>query len=177
MNTDIFETIGLPVDYVILGIAVIQIVFIILLISAFVKIGKMKKNYNSFLSGSDGKSLEEIVLKKFEIINLLNESIKDIYAQLKNIDRNMLLTFQKMGLVKYDAFKEVGGKMSFVLVLLTKENNGIIMNCMHSNSEGCYTYVKRVAAGNVKSALSKEEEVALNQALNYENKSEKNNLE
>ncbi len=168
MTTNIFETIGIPVDYVVCGVVVIQIVIVILLITALVKLGKMRKNYNTFLAGSDGKSLEQVILKKFDIISLLNESIKDIYAQLKEIDRNMLLTFQKMGLVKYDAFKEVGGRMSFVLVLLSKENNGIIMNCMHSNSEGCYTYVKRVVSGNVKSALSKEEEVALKQAMNYE---------
>lgn len=172
MTTNIFETIGIPVDYVILGIAVIQIIFIILIITALVKLRKMKKNYNTFLSGNDGKSLEEVILKKFDIISLLNESIKDIYAQLKDIDRNMLLTFQKMGLVKYDAFKEVGGRMSFVLVLLSKENNGIIMNCMHSNSEGCYTYVKRVVSGNVKAALSKEEELALKQAMNYKTEQE-----
>lgn len=167
MNIHIFEMIGLPVDYVILGIIAIQIIFIVLIIMALVKLGKMKKNYSTFLSGSDGKSLEETILKKFEIVSLLNESIKDIYAQLKDLDRNMLLTFQKMGLVKYDAFKEVGGRMSFVLVLLSKENNGIIMNCMHSNSEGCYTYVKRVISGNVKAALSKEEELALKQAMDY----------
>lgn len=172
MTTNIFETIGIPVDYVILGITVIQIIFIILTITALVKLRKMKKNYNTFLSGNDGKSLEEVILKKFDIISLLNESIKDIYAQLKDIDRNMLLTFQKMGLVKYDAFKEVGGRMSFVLVLLSKENNGIIMNCMHSNSEGCYTYVKRVVSGNVKAALSKEEELALKQAMNYKTEQE-----
>ena len=172
MVTNIFETIGVPADYVILGVVVIQIVLVILLITALSKLGKMKKNYNSFLAGSDGKSLEEIILKKFEIIGLLNESIKDIYAQLKDIDKNMLLTFQKMGLVKYDAFKEVGGRMSFVLVLLSKENNGIIMNCMHSNSEGCYTYVKRVVSGNVKAALSKEEELALKQAMDYKTEEE-----
>ncbi len=172
MVTNIFETIGVPADYVILGVVVIQIVLVILLITALSKLGKMKKNYNSFLVGSDGKSLEEIILKKFEIIGLLNESIKDIYAQLKDIDKNMLLTFQKMGLVKYDAFKEVGGRMSFVLVLLSKENNGIIMNCMHSNSEGCYTYVKRVVSGNVKAALSKEEELALKQAMDYKTEEE-----
>ena len=144
MITNIFEYIGIPIDYVVIGLIVIQLIMMILLICSLAKIGKMKKNYKAFLSGKDGKSLEDTIIQKFNIIDLLDTSVKDIYAQLKDIDRNLLISFQKIGLVKYDAFKEVGGKMSFVLVLLSKENNGIIMNCMHSNSEGCYTYVKRV---------------------------------
>ncbi len=165
MITNVFEYIGIPIDYVVIGLIAIQIVILIMLICSLVKIGRMKKNYNSFLSGKDGKSLEDAIIQKFNTIDLLDKSVKDIYEQLKDIDRNLLITFQKIGLVKYDAFKEVGGKMSFVLVLLSKENNGIIMNCMHSNSEGCYTYVKRVTKGGVKTALSKEEERALSLAI------------
>lgn len=165
ITNNIFEYIGIPIDYVVIGLMVIQLIMIILLICSLAKIGKMKKNYKAFLSGKDGKSLEDTIIQKFNIIDLLDTSVKDIYAQLKDIDRNLLISFQKIGLVKYDAFKEVGGKMSFVLVLLSKENNGIIMNCMHSNSEGCYTYVKRVTKGGVKTALSKEEERALSLAI------------
>lgn len=127
MITNIFEYIGIPIDYVVIGLIVIQLIMMILLICSLAKIGKMKKNYKAFLSGKDGKSLEDTIIQKFNIIDLLDTSVKDIYAQLKDIDRNLLISFQKIGLVKYDAFKEVGGKMSFVLVLLSKENNGIIM--------------------------------------------------
>ena len=59
--------------------------------------------------------------------------------------------------------------MSFVLVLLTKENNGIMMNCMHSNTNGCYTYAKRLENGTCKLTLSNEETAALNQALGNSN--------
>ncbi len=166
MNTNIFESIGIPVDYVIIGIVGFQVVLFILLICALVKISGVKKKYNEFMKGSDGKTLEDAVLRKFKLVDMHDEAIKEIYARLKDIDNNLLITFQKIGLVKYDAFREIGGKMSFVLVLLSKENSGIMMNCMHSNSEGCYTYVKRVTRGSVKTTLSKEEERALNLAMN-----------
>lgn len=166
MDLRIYEVGGITLDNIVILINVlVSVILFILLIVTMVKLGKMKKNYNSFLSGKDGKSLEEVMLKKFNLLSLLDESVKDIYAHLEQIDKNLLLTYQKIGLVKYDAFKEIGGQMSFVLVLLTKENNGIIMNCMHSNSDGCYTYVKRVERGTVKVTLSKEEEIAFKQAL------------
>ena len=75
-------------------------------------------------------------------------------------------TFQKVGLVKYDAFQEMGGKLSFSLALLNEINDGFIINAMHSR-EGCYTYIKEVIDGNSIIALGDEEKEALEMAINY----------
>lgn len=152
-------------DILILANILITLIIFIMLITTKVKLSRLRKNYEVFMSGKDGKSLEDEMMKRFRLLDLLDESVKDIYVKIEAIDKNLLLTYQKIGLVKYDAFKEKGGQMSFVLVLLTKQNNGVIMNCMHSNSDGCYTYVKRVENGTCKLTLSKEEEAALGQAL------------
>lgn len=74
----------------------------------------------------------------------INGKLTEIDSHLKEIDLDLLKTYQKVGIVKYDAFKEIGGTLSFVLTLLTKDNDGFIMNSMHSNSEGCYTYTKKL---------------------------------
>ena len=76
----------------------------------------------------------------------------------------MKYTFQKVGLIKYDAFNEMGGKLSFSLALLNETNDGFIINAMHSR-EGCYTYIKEVVDGNSIITLSEEEEEALQMAL------------
>lgn len=165
MSMELFKEIGVPADVVTLGILAVTIIILIMSICTMVKLSKLKKNYVILMSGKDGKSLEDAIIKKFNLVDLLDDSVKDIYSQIKKIDENLLITYQKIGLVKYDAFKEVGGKMSFVLVLLSKNNNGVIMNCMHSNSDGCYTYVKRIEHGICKVAMSKEEEHALQQAI------------
>ena len=72
--------------------------------------------------------------------------------------------FQKLGLVKYDAFREMGGKLSFTLALLDENNNGFLMNSVHS-SDGCYSYTKRVKNGDSEIALSNEEKVAIERAM------------
>ena len=123
MQNDIFKNIGISTDWIVIGLAAVIVVLLIMLICTMVKMSKLKKNYTKFMSGKDGKSLEESILRKFTLLDLLDESVKDIYSKIKEIDANLLLTYQKVGFKKYDAFKEVGGKMSFVLVLLTKENN------------------------------------------------------
>ena len=145
-----FSDYGIESDMIIIGIAAVLVILLVLLIVALSKIGKLKKQYNVFMEGKDGKSLEETFQKKFENMDFINE--------------NLLKTYQKVAIVKYDAFKEIGGTLSFVLVLLTKDNDGFILNSMHSNSEGCYTYIKEVKSGEVFVALSEEERQALEQA-------------
>ena len=67
-------------------------------------------------------------------------------------------------MVKYDAFHEMGGKLSFSLAMLNKVNDGFILNAVHSR-EGCYTYIKEVIKGNSVILLSEEEKEALDEAM------------
>lgn len=160
-----FSDYGLSTDVVLLGALV---AILILLIICLVLIGKnssLRKRYDEFMQDADGKSLEDAFQKKFENMDYINEKIKDIDIHLEGIDNNLLKTYQKVGIVKYDAFKEVGGTLSFVMTLLTKENDGFIMNSMHSNKEGCYIYIKEVKAGEVFMTLSEEERQSLEQAM------------
>jgi len=75
--------------------------------------------------------------------------------------------FQKVGIVKYDAFQQMGGKLSFSLALLDQNNDGFILNSVHS-SEGCYSYTKEIKNGECSISLGSEEEVALNKAMGIE---------
>ena len=76
----------------------------------------------------------------------------------------MKFVFQKYGLVKYDAFQEMGGKLSFSLAMLDEKNDGFVLNAVHSR-EGCYTYVKEIIDGNSIITLADEEQQALEAAL------------
>lgn len=155
---------GIESDIVILGLAGVCLILVVMVIILLAKTSKQNKKYSLFMEGKDGKNLEESFHKKFENMDFINEELKKIDTRLNRIDANLLRTYQKIGIVKYDAFKEIGGTLSFVLVLLTKENNGFILNSMHSNSEGCYTYIKEVKNGEVFVALSEEERQALEDA-------------
>ena len=86
----------------------------------------------------------------------MEENVDQIYKQIKAISGQLTTAYQKIGLVKYDAFKEIGGKLSFVLVLLTEDNNGFILNSMHSTKE--------VVNGEAFVILSEEEQQALEEA-------------
>ena len=68
------------------------------------------------------------------------------------------------GLVKYDAFNQMGGQLSFSLALLDENNNGFIINSVHS-SEGCYSYTKEIKLGQCAIDLGAEEAEALSIAM------------
>lgn len=153
--------------YVILGMAVVMAVMLVFLIINSVKIKKMKLTYTSFMSGKDGKSLEEVILKRFKEVDELKKEDAAKKVQLDDINESLRYAFSKMGMVKYDAFNEMGGKLSFALALLDNRNNGFLINAMHSR-EGCYTYVKEIINGESYINLGEEEKKALNKAINSE---------
>lgn len=159
-----FEDFGLEIDLFVLISLVLVLIMFIMCIVMLKKCSNMKRRYESFMSDSEGKSLEEAFQRKFENMDYINEKLKELDVRLNGIDTDLLKSYQKIGIVKYDAFKEIGGTLSFVLTLLTKQNDGFILNSMHSNSEGCYTYIKEVKAGEVFVALSEEESQSLEMA-------------
>ena len=85
------------------------------------------------------------------------KDIRQLYKQLAK-------AFQKVGIVKYDAYQQMGGLLSFSIALLDEDNNGLIINSVHS-TEGCYTYTKEIHRGECSIELSNEEKVALDQAM------------
>ena len=160
----IAQYLGFDSDFIIIGLAVVVLILMILIIVNIVQMNKLKKNYHIFMSGKNAKSLEDVITKRFEQIDGLLESNKENERDIKSLYKNMKMAYQKMGLVKYDAFQEMGGKLSFSLAMLDGKNNGYIINAMHTR-EGCYTYIKEIIDGNSIIVLSKEEQEALKIAM------------
>ena len=78
---------------------------------------------------------------------------------------NLTSTFHKLGIVKYDAFKEMGGNLSFALCMLDDSNTGFILNTMHGR-DSSYTYIKEITKGESYATLGEEEKEALEKAMN-----------
>ena len=160
----IAKYLGFDSDYIIIGLLVLILILIILMIVNAVQTKKLKKRYEAFMSGNDGKSLEDTLIKRLEQIDNLMEANSANEGKIELLFKNMKFAYQKMGLIKYDAFQEMGGKLSFSLAMLDGKNNGHIITSMHTR-EGCYTYIKEIIDGNCVIVLSKEEKEALKIAM------------
>ena len=102
--------------------------------------------------------------KRYTDLESVVKVVKQNRLDIRELNRKMDRNYQKIGVVKYDAFNEMGGKLSFVLALLDNRNNGFILNAMHSR-EGCYTYVKEIVKGESFVELAEEEAEALDKAI------------
>ena len=159
----ISQLLGFDSDYIIIGLAAVTILLFILYIVNIVQMSKMKKYYRICMEGKDAKSLEETLVKRLDQVDELITANKTNQRNIQQLFNNMKFTFQKVGLVKYDAFNEMGGKLSFSLALLNETDDGFVLNAVHSR-EGCYTYIKEIVAGNSIIVLAEEEQEALNMA-------------
>ena len=159
----ISKYLGFDSDYIIIGLAAVCIILFILVIVNMAQTKKVKKKYNSFMTGKNAKSLEDTLVTRLNQVEKLMSANEANEKNIEKLSNNMKYTFQKVGLVKYDAFNEMGGKLSFSLSLLNASNDGFVLNAVHSR-EGCYTYVKEIIDGNSIIALAEEEQEALNMA-------------
>ena len=154
--------------FLLIGAAVLLLLIFVLILVLFSKNKKLLKKYQAFMSGEDGKSLENEIMQRFSQVDILQKEHDTMEQHIKEIDETLLSTYQKIGIVKYDAFNEMGGKLSFALVMLNDKNNGFVLNSMHSR-EGCYTYIKEIIKGESFVQLSGEEKEALQHALDTKN--------
>lgn len=171
MNSNLLNQIGLDkIDpaYFIIGLLVICLGLLIYICLVNKKIKVLNEKYEKFMSGKDAKSLEDVVNKRFEQVDTLINEDKNNKKQIEDIKENLLVAVQKVGIVKYDAFNEMGGKLSFALAMLDKENTGFVINSMHSR-EGCYTYIKEIIKGESYIQLGEEEKEAVDKAVNTDN--------
>ena len=156
---------GVDPAYIMIGLLSATLILIILYIMCFIKMRKLSKTYDRFMKGKDMESMEEILWKQFDRIEILEEADKEKRKELNYITETVQNAFQKVGLVKYDAFREMSGKLSYALALLDQNDNGVIVTSMYSR-EGCFTYAKGVTMGKSSINLSEEEEEALKNAMN-----------
>lgn len=116
------------------------------------------------MGGKNAKSLEKDIMGLYEDNRLIKASMDKNRKDIENLYRKLEGTFQKIGIVKYDAFGQMGGQLSFSLALLDENDNGFILNSVHS-TEGCYSYTKEIKNGLCDISLGDEEKRALDIAM------------
>lgn len=169
MESKILGAIGIDPAFIFLFLFILIIVLFVLNVNVTMKYNRLRNSYQTFMRGKDGKTLEESMKEKFAEVESILKITKQNRLDIRDISRKIEKDYQKLGIVKYDAFNEMGGKLSFALAMLDSKNNGWIINAMHSR-EGCYTYVKEIVKGESFVELAEEEAEALDKAIfqNYE---------
>lgn len=148
------------------GLLVLDAILLFLIIIGFLKYQKLFRSFDYFMRGKTAENLEEFIRDIGEDIKNLRSEDRANKEAIRLLNKNQRASYQKFGVVKYNAFKGMGGNLSFVCALLDYTNSGFILNSVHSR-EGCYVYIKTVDRGQTEVLLGSEEKAALEQALGY----------
>ncbi len=128
----------------------------ILLIANIKKTNKVRTKYNRFMNGLSDRNMEELLENCLSNSNLVSAKNREIELKINEIERTMLQCVQKVGIVRFNAFDNVGSDLSYSIALLDNNDSGIVLSGIYARDSSS-TYAKPVSSGKSKYSLSAEE--------------------
>ena len=168
MQSNILNSLGIDPGIIVIAMMGIMVFVLLYMVRVSMKLTRFMKKYRIFMRGKDAVSLEKAFSQKFLEVDKIVELNKIHANEIRRINEIQSRTANKIGIVKYDAFPDVGGRLSFALAMLDESDSGFVLNAIHGR-DGCYTYIKEIVKGESYVALGQEEKEALRQAVNYFN--------
>ena len=159
----------LKIDNYLLILSAIIIILLIGFLAVLISNIKLNNRYKKFMNKlGNGKDLEEDLENFMYKVDRVERQNAEITNFCKNLDEDLSKRIQKIGIVRYSAFKDTGSDLSFAVALLDEKNNGIVFNGIYSR-EMSNIYAKPVEKGNSKYTLSNEEVEAIRKAVDSNN--------
>jgi len=150
---------------IVIGLMILSLILLILSLVTVSLNRKLMRQYKNLTNLTGEEGLMEILIENQQMIKILNEKEDHMNRALKQVEKNLRKTYQKMAIVKYNAFEGLGGQLSTVIVLINKENSGLLLNSIHTNTGG-HMYSKTIIKGKTEKNLSEEEKAAIEEAIN-----------
>ena len=149
--------------YLVLGLSTLVFILIIIMIVNAVKMNKMRKRLDKFMSKED-INLEELLVQYTKKLNNLLEHDKEMQTSIEHMEKTVKNCVQKVGVVRYQAIPNMGADLSYTVALMDENNDGVVLNGIYGR-DGCYTYAKPLEQGKSSYNLSEEEEQAIKKAM------------
>ena len=125
---------------------------------------KMSAHYTMLTAGVNRKTLPAVLEHIAGELKIAKKDIDNLLERCAMIEKENLFHIQKIGLLRFNPFKDTGGDQSFILSLLDANNTGVVISGLYSRS-GMRWYAKKVVRGEgSEHELSEEERRALKAA-------------
>lgn len=159
----------LRTDNVLIIFAILLMVLFMGFLILLIRTANLNKRYREFmLKLGKGKNIEEDLENYIYRVEKVEKQNSDLQLVCKEISNQMSGCIQKIGIVRYNAFKDTGSDLSFALALLDENNTGVVMNGIYSR-EMSNIYAKPVENGKSSYTISAEEKLAIDKAVQSKN--------
>ena len=125
---------------------------------------KTRKRIKIFFKGRKTKDLEEVIAEQVKRMKNMEGDIEKLVEWNEKLQKIADISIQKVGVVRFNPFKDTGGDQSFAIALLDKNDNGLVISSLYSR-EGTRIYTKPVKKGVSDYHLSEEEKKAITKAI------------
>lgn len=139
------------------------IVLFLMNLSNRAKIKRLRAKYNKFMNGLSDRNIEQLLDDCIDYVNEVNKKNREIENHINHIERNLLQCVQKVGIVRFNAFENVGSDLSFSIAMLDANDNGIVVSGIYARDSSS-TYAKPVMGGKSRYVMSGEEIQAIDVA-------------
>jgi hypothetical protein len=131
------------------------------------RLGRLNRLYTRLTRGTSGGTIEEILTEHIQAVMQVQRRMDDLSLTVSQIGDTQLHCLQKVGLVRFDAFEDVGGQQSFAVALLDAERTGMTISSVFSRSD-VRVYAKAIRSGAPSHPLTVEEQQAVAQAEGHQ---------
>ncbi|MCI9063190.1 MAG: DUF4446 family protein [Clostridia bacterium] len=156
----------LRTDVFLVILFVLNIILLICSIISNIRIKNIKQNSKNFMTKlGNGKNLGEDLNNYMNKVINLEKELGDTNVFCKHLDKKINNCIQKVGVVRYNAYKDTTGDLSFAIALLNDDNDGIVLNGIYSR-EMSNIYAKPIQNGKSDYIMTQEEQDAVFKAMN-----------
>lgn len=151
-------------QYVLLGMTIMILLALLVFISINVKLSKMNRRYRKMMQGMEGTNLEQLLMAHIEEVKQVSRKVDILSDSCRRLEGISKQCIQKYGVIRFNAFEDVGSDLSFAIALLDSQNNGVVVSSIYGRNES-RTYAKPINSGESSYLLTDEERQALIQAI------------
>lgn len=163
--SNVTSTINSFIPFILIAMAVIIVLLFIVVIILFKAVGNVENKYRKLMRGANGKNIEQMLNARIEDIDNANLNSESALKAIDNLNEKMKGCVQKVSIIRYKAFEDIGSDLSFSIAMLDDNNDGIILTGIYGRQEST-TYAKPIDKGISRYDLSEEEIAVLNEASN-----------
>jgi hypothetical protein len=153
------------VQYLALGGAIAGGLGLLLGLASTVRLRRLRRSYTLLQGGTDGgDSFVDVVARKIEQVEGLRQDVTAVQQRLDAVQSDLADAISHVAVVRYDAFSDMGGRLSFSVALLDDQGDGLVLTSINGRTE-TRTYAKGVKGGASEASMSPEEDQVVGWAM------------
>lgn len=150
--------------FIVAGLGVLVIIMYMVIINLYLEMRRMKKRYKKMMTGVDSGNLERMLIGHIDEVQRVVEKSTELEIENQKLEGLLQQALTRVGMVRYRAFEDMGGDLSYAVAMLDAHNNGVVLSSVFGR-EGSQAYAKPIENGGSTYKLTEEEQQALREAM------------